>query len=283
MAVAGRLNTVIRLTRSDGFLGLIQATVNFYLIRRYIRLEPAGGKKGDGPSTFRLVGRCPHVFCDSALDLPVVLESLCALHYEKVPGFSPSNGFTIVDVGANIGAYTLRAATRMRSGRIIAIEPNPVAFLNLQRNVETIRKSIDLKIELHEVGVSSRPAGLYPFNPGGLSMLGRFLDGSGQDDSASLLHLPCEPLDHICSGLGRVDVLKIDVEGAELDVLESACKTLQSTGRVVLEYHSDALLGQVRCFLSDKGFELAGLFPNGRYELGLAFFIRPEPGPLTRF
>lgn len=269
-----RFQTALRLMKTDGLLGFLHATLNYYLIRWYMLREAPASGSGAGGRVYRLVGPCKQIHCDTAQDLPVILESLCALHYEKVPGFSHQDGFTIVDVGANIGAYTLRAATRMKAGRIIAIEPNPTAYANLEANVRAISHPTALSLEMHQLGISAREPGRYPFQTGPLSMLGRFVDESSASASAEGILLPCEPLDQLCVALERVDILKIDVEGAELDVLDSASKTLEITDRVVLEYHANDLLEQIRSLLHARGFHQVGLFANDRYELGLAFFER---------
>jgi hypothetical protein len=60
------------------------------------------------------------------------------------------------------------------------------------------------------------------------------------------------PLDSMVTG--RVDLMKIDVEFAEVELLKGAKETLKETSRVVLEFHSRELLGQ-----SDELLRAAGL------------------------
>ncbi len=63
-------------------------------------------------------------------------------------------------------------------------------------------------------------------------------------------------LDHIVPTLGvaHIDLLKIDVEGAEADVLSGAAQTLPIVDRIVLEYHSPHLLQQVVTLLRRHQF-----------------------------
>ena len=55
-------------------------------------------------------------------------------------------------------------------------------------------------------------------------------------------------------GLTHIDLLKIDTEGAEVDVLRGARDTLPSVERIVLEYHSWELLDEVMAMLREHGF-----------------------------
>ena len=56
--------------------------------------------------------------------------------YAPVEAFRPQPGWTVVDVGANIGAYSVWAASSMQSsGRIVAIEPNPLSHDCLLRSL----------------------------------------------------------------------------------------------------------------------------------------------------
>ena len=63
-------------------------------------------------------------------------------------------------------------------------------------------------------------------------------------------------LDHIVPTLDitRIDLLKIDTEGAEVAVLRGAESTLDMVKRIVIEYHSQSLLQQVASLLDDRGF-----------------------------
>jgi FkbM family methyltransferase len=76
-------------------------------------------------------------------------------------------------------------------------------------------------------------------------------------------------------GLERIDLLKIDTEGAEVQVLLGAEKTLQLVERIIIEFHSWDLLQELSAFLRKHGFTevlRVDLFPEKG--IGIAYFER---------
>lgn len=76
-------------------------------------------------------------------------------------------------------------------------------------------------------------------------------------------------------GIDRVDLLKMDVEGAEADLLRGARRALELIRRVVFEYHSHALLEQCAELLEAAGFVCRGsrdTWPDSG--IGVAYFSR---------
>lgn len=72
--------------------------------------------------------------------------------------------------------------------------------------------------------------------------------------------------------VARIDLLKIDAEGAEYDVLRGADQTLDMVDRVVAEYHSLDLLRQVEALLSNRGFtRVLRVDANHNRDAGLLF------------
>ena len=69
--------------------------------------------------------------------------------------------------------------------------------------------------------------------------------------------VPVETLDSICEGLDEIRLLKIDVEGTELDVLRGAIRTLEKTERVVVECNEGG--DAVDRFLANRGFAVRPL------------------------
>lgn len=135
-------------------------------------------------------------------------------------------GDTVVDVGANIGEWTLQMADAVGpSGRVIAIEPIP-------HLAEALQKSA-LANNMRHVSIAavalSEDEGQAEFsveraNTGG-SRLGRYARDKGEFDTITVR---LETLDGLIarSGVGRVDFIKVDVEGFELEVLRGARATL---------------------------------------------------------
>lgn len=138
-------------------------------------------------------------------------------------------GDTVIDVGANIGWYTLLAASIVRdAGRVLAFEPAP-------ENHELLLKSIafnhfnNVTVFNKVVSDSDGQATLY-LSPNE-SMTG--LPTITRDLGGRRIQLPSTSLDTVANdlGVGDIRVLKVDVEGAEPSVISGALSLL-SQGRV---------------------------------------------------
>ncbi|MBI5211299.1 MAG: FkbM family methyltransferase [Elusimicrobia bacterium] len=144
-------------------------------------------------------------------------------------------GQTVVDVGAHIGAFSLMTARLVGpSGRVFAFEPSPATLDLLRRNVE--RNGLAW-IKVHPVALADAEGEAELFTAGDQ-------DNPAADTLAAVagrraVKVRLCRLDDILAeeGVSRVDLLKIDVEGAEHRALDGAAKTLARTSRVVLEAH----------------------------------------------
>jgi FkbM family methyltransferase len=138
-------------------------------------------------------------------------------------------GQTFVDVGANIGWHTLMAASRVgSSGRVVAIEPAASTFLELQSNVQLNRFR---NVTMHQLGLSDREGSVEIFR-------NNEDDSGGNTMFRSADHVPLETVqarrgDDVLSeaGVEVIDLLKVDVEGAEMLVLRGL-ERFFSEGRI---------------------------------------------------
>jgi FkbM family methyltransferase len=153
-------------------------------------------------------------------------------------------GMVFVDAGANDGFYTLFAARKVGpAGKVIAVEPSSRERINLRRNVE--RNGFDnVKIVTDALGATSGEAFLClaHYKHSGHNTMGRF----AHDDVAAARpeHVHVETLDTVLQRLTvpRVDVIKIDVEGAEGNVISGGCDTLKTMQPILLMELSDRAL-----------------------------------------
>jgi len=131
---------------------------------------------------------------------------------------------TFVDVGANLGELTLLAAKRLVNGRVLAFEPDPQIFLQLSRNISINHLS---GVELFNIGLFDKTDSLplyrkQDINFGTINEGVPSLFSTGNDPQEVRVQL--RRFDDVAreSGLDRLDVMKIDVEGAEMMVLRGA-------------------------------------------------------------
>jgi FkbM family methyltransferase len=148
-----------------------------------------------------------------------------------------SPGATALDVGANVGAYTLLLARWVgETGAVFAFEPSPAVFAGLTRH-----------IQLNDVTAIVRPVqsavadviGTLPFTADTTPGEGRLVAAGGE--SGATIRVPVTTIDEFCAREGiEPTFIKVDVEGAELDVLCGARDTIARTrGRLALfvEFH----------------------------------------------
>jgi FkbM family methyltransferase len=136
-------------------------------------------------------------------------------------------GMTFVDVGANMGLYAMFAARKVvPGGTVLAIEPSSREYEKLVKNIETNR----LGVRALRVAVSDRAGGaellVAPLRRSGHNTLGAF----GYDTPLERKEtVALASLDQIVAeqGLQRLDVIKMDVEGAELLALRGATRVLR--------------------------------------------------------
>ena len=147
-------------------------------------------------------------------------------------------GDTVIDVGANAGFFTLLAATRVKeSGRVLAFEPIPAVRAALERNIKLngVRW-----VSLHGVALSNVAGTLTmyegPRNHRGLSSL-RPLDQAAATHSVTV-----KRLDDWLPVLGRVKLIKLDVEGAEQHVVEGMAALISRDMPYIVVEVTDAYL-----------------------------------------
>lgn len=145
-------------------------------------------------------------------------------------------GATVIDAGAHIGIFTLMAARRVgASGRVLAFEPSPGSRKILERNV---RRNGLSWVRISPAALADAP-GTLPFYAADAAAGNPVGDTLSPVPGRDPVHVPVLRLDDAFSEAGAAEValLKIDVEGAELRLLDGAARTLERTRRVVMEVH----------------------------------------------
>jgi len=140
-------------------------------------------------------------------------------------------GDTFVDVGANVGGYTVRLAARF--AKVISVEPNPKAAKVLKKNIELNQLS---NVTVYSEAISDGVGEATMYVPSsGKTTRSSIIERYGQGES---FPVHTTTLDSLLEGYDRIDLLKVDAEGAEVRILEGGEKTLQRTSKLVLELGS---------------------------------------------
>lgn len=171
---------------------------------------------------------------------------------------------TFIDVGAHIGYYSLKAAGVVGpNGHVLAVEPNPQTLPKLRANIQA---SDARAVGVWPVACAQTESTLEfyaaPRSNTGESSLSK--ENASQDSPATAKYsVRARPLDAIVkeAKLDRVDVIKIDVEGAEFEVLKGAVQTLTDYRPVlIVEIDSSQLksmgtsVEEVTRFLAAHGY-----------------------------
>jgi FkbM family methyltransferase len=186
----------------------------------------------------------------------------------------PPMGGWVIDVGANIGVYTVLCGSLVSpGGRVDAIEPNRGNYSTLLRNIQI--NQLSEVARTHALGAWSGSASGELSNPERGA-------ATWSVDAAVEGPVTLTALDQIVRDCERpvVDILKIDTEGSEVEILRGATETLRRTRRVIIETHSDELAQQVDSHLRSFGFERAHVKPvsHGIAISGYTRSVRPAAG-----
>jgi FkbM family methyltransferase len=215
------------------YLGLGRGEKRIYTLRNGIRYALRGGSSDKG-----------------------VLNDIWIRNTYLPAGFEVKEDDIVIDIGAHIGVFTIYAASKARRGKVFAFEPFPGNYAMVLENI----------------GLNST-GNVVPFNAavagsGGKKML--FLSEENvchslyRFDRQGEKSVPVESmtLAQIIekNGIRRVDLLKIDCEGAEYDILMGADDaTLGKIDKISMEYHNideSRTAGHMKRFLEGKGYSV---------------------------
>ncbi len=184
-------------------------------------------------------------------------------------------GNVVWDIGANIGLFAFAAASRAgRHGRVIAVEAD-IWLAGLLRRSAAHRTSERAPVDIIPTAVSAQ-VGLAQFNIAQRSRAANFLEGAGGSTQTGGIRetqtVVSVTLDWLLGSLPAPHVLKIDVEGAEAQVLRGA-EHLLSTARptIICEVRPDNAIA-VASILHQYGYTLFDLADESRGAIKQAAF-----------
>ncbi|GEM_PF-3526239 len=228
------------------------------------KTDNTGNKKGEEVRYLHMSGLTFQMKMSSA---PASLDTIIDVWIDNAHmglfNFTAAQNRTILDIGANEGFYTLRMKQQNPAARVLAVEPVGATYQQLTANLSL--NSCEHVYPVHGAAYSDhRHIQLHTYPP--VSTVAsediEALD-QGWIDSHQLQKEVVEAfrVDELCrryaeDGFTEVDLLKIDVEGAELEVVKGAQELLKRTARIVIEWHSDTQRAAVTEYLTRRGYRL---------------------------
>jgi FkbM family methyltransferase len=202
--------------------------------------------------------------------------SLCQIEHHTffVNGLSPTS--TVLDLGANRGRFSQALIERF-GAQCFAIEPNPFLFRQLPA---------DSRLQTMNVAVAAR-GGTLPFYIADDSEASSLLEGV-KSRATETVHVHVLTLSEVLNkfGLSRIDLMKIDVEGAEIGILESVpLELLANVGQITCEFHDFCELTPIADVervihrLRKLGFFFIPIWRRG---YGDTLFVNPRVAPVSR-
>jgi FkbM family methyltransferase len=172
-------------------------------------------------------------------------------YFPKWPYTLP-DGSTVVDVGASIGLFSLLIAANYHESHVLSYEPLTKCFNLLSENVGA--NHLEKRVKVHNVAVSSI-GGERTFYVQKDDIQSSFFKKGGDATIVNTL-----TIDDVLAEAGKIDFLKMDIEGAEYEVLLNANNsTLRKIKAISLEYH-DSILNHDHSELFEK-------FTNNDYKI----------------
>lgn len=189
------------------------------------------------------------------------VDRVLAGEYEPPEHVDVSGVRTVLDIGANVGAFTAWALKRFPGCTVSAYEPHPQNAQQFWQNFKDNKADSWL---LYESAVWC--------NDGSLDLY----DGPNNCGEASIM--TPGPVAHTVRSVegrkvGKHDFVKIDAEGAELVILQNL--DLSETDVVALEWHGETRRNECNALLEKQGFECVRATPYGK-DTGIRIYARPH-------
>ncbi|MFZ2061865.1 MAG: FkbM family methyltransferase [Candidatus Binatus sp.] len=183
----------------------------------------------------------------------------------------------VMDLGANMGDFTIIAAARCPRGRVYAVEPLSEYIPVLQTNVALNHLS---NVEIIQVAIGDHEGEVAISVAGVQSSI--YFDSGTKRETVRITTIPQLMRDH---RIDRIDLLKMDCEGAEWEILPAAREVLTHVKQICMEFHPARgwTAEKLAAFLRESGYEVwyteSGW--NGSLWARRARYSDPESRPLS--
>ncbi|MEI6732038.1 MAG: FkbM family methyltransferase [archaeon] len=203
---------------------------------------------------------------DEGLSKDLVLEGIREPNSVKCFFKEYKPNMNTIDLGANLGYYLLMEAkiAKKGTGKIYAVEPNPLTFAYLKKNIKLNRYN---GITLMNMAISDKK-GTLPFYMSKMWNCSRFVKGDASD-IIGVKKMRVDTLDNLF-GDKKIDFIRMDVEGYEFNILKGAKKLIKNNPGISIffEFHAQFFNTPQRKefvkFLKENNLEVKYLFTGNR-------------------
>jgi FkbM family methyltransferase len=176
--------------------------------------------------------------------------------------FTPKQGDIVVDIGAHMGRYTIISAKRVGvNGKVVAIEAHPGNFEMLNRNIKLNQLTNVISMNYAVYSKETKIKLYLPEEESGYTIYNTIMSNrAGTEDK--FVQVNANTMDYLLQlnqiNEEQVNWIKIDVEGAELEVLKGAQNILSKSKDIALliEVHGSENYMPILNFLSLYNFKI---------------------------
>ena len=209
------------------------------------------------------------IFLDSSDSLRLSINGDFEPHTTKLIKNNISKGNLVIDVGANIGYFSLIMAKCVENGKVFSFEPELKNFELLEKNLDENEysnvvlenKAVGNKNGITEMYLADKNDNIYS------SSMHKIFSSKIVSQLSNTISVNIIKLDEYFVNLGlinKIDLVKIDVEGAEFDVLRGMEKIIDGNKniKIIMEFCLENLEDfgsnpkDIMHFLKDKGFKI---------------------------
>lgn len=228
-------------------------------VKNWSILLPVFLRKPNGrTSLLRLKRPLVQMWVRGAMDAWSVKETFLDAFYTRY-GVPVENGWKVVDIGAGIGDFAIYAAWSRPETVVLAFEPFPGSYRLLAKNLFANHLT---NVEIFQMAVWGRDGELQLDLSSGEPLQIASMTGDHEEGHSAKITVPAMSLQSLMDQqkLDRIDLLKLDCEGAEYEILMKApASVLENIERIIMEYHDlneTANHKVLSAFLESQGYRV---------------------------